>query len=111
MQPIDASLAFGKKLDTATAAGPEQKGSDKGVDQSAGQGNLKVGIDGQLGQWGAGQGQPQMMGAVGVGFDGSSVGFPNMGWNGPGDFNPMMNGMQTVMPNAGWGSFPNAMGK
>ncbi|KAH0558817.1 hypothetical protein GP486_004546 [Trichoglossum hirsutum] len=105
----------GKTLDgenAEKAVESERQGSEMGGQHAVGQEDLKVGIEGQLGQWGAGQGQQQMMSAVGAGFNGSGVGFPNMSWNGPGDFNnPIVNGMQAVMPNAGWGSFPNAMGK
>jgi hypothetical protein len=88
-----------------------RQGGEKDGEQPASQEDLKVGIDGQLGQWGAGQRQQQIMGATGVGFDVSGVGFPNMGWNGPNDFQTMMGPVQPVMPNASWGSFPNAMGK
>ncbi|KAI9837715.1 MAG: hypothetical protein M1819_006648 [Sarea resinae] len=45
----------------------------------------------------------------GFAFDGSNGGFPNMGWNGPGDFNQMMQGMPNGMQNS-WGGFPNMMG-
>ncbi|KAH0544892.1 hypothetical protein FGG08_000972 [Glutinoglossum americanum] len=109
---ISGPTAPSKNLDRENAEKVlelERQGSEAGAQRPASQEDLKVGIEGQLGQWGTGQGQQQMMGAVGVGFDGSGVGFPNMGWNGPGDFNPMINGMQTVMPSANWGSFSNAM--
>ncbi|KAI9782339.1 MAG: hypothetical protein M1839_005212 [Geoglossum umbratile] len=112
-EPTDVISTLGKNLDVENAERamePEQQGGEKGGEQPAGQGGLKVGIEGQLGQWNPGQGQQQMMGAAGIGFDVSGVGFPNMGWNGPGDFQTMMNPVQPVMPNASWGSFPNAIG-
>jgi hypothetical protein len=117
LKPIDGTsglAVLGKTRDgenAEKAVESERQGSEMGGQQTASQEDLKVGVEGQLGQWGVGQGPQQMVGAAGAVFDGSGVGFPNMGWNGPGDFNPVINGMQTVMPSAAWGSFPNAMGK
>lgn len=44
------------------------------------------------------------------GFDGTN-GFPNMGFNGVGDFNQMMQSMPNGMFNPMMGSFSNIMGK
>ncbi len=38
-------------------------------------------------------------------------GFPNMGFNGVGDFNQMMQFMPNGMPNPMMGTFPNIMGE
>lgn len=46
----------------------------------------------------------------GFGFDGTN-GFPNMGFNGVGDLNQMMQSIPNGMLNPMIGSFPNMMGK
>ena len=47
----------------------------------------------------------------GFGFDGTNGGFPNMGFNGMGDFSQMMQFMPNGMPNPMMGAFPNIMGE
>ena len=47
----------------------------------------------------------------GFGFDGTNGGFPNMGFNGMGDFSQMMQFMPNGMPNPMMGAFPNITGE
>jgi len=47
---------------------------------------------------------------AGVGFDGMNGAFPNMGMNGMGDFNQMMQFMPNGMPNNMMGMVPTMMG-
>lgn len=64
---------------------------------------------GQNEQWA--QNNMQGMNIGGFGFDGTSGGFPSMGFNGVGDFNQMMQFMPNGMPNPMMGAFPNMMGE
>ena len=64
---------------------------------------------GQNEQWA--QSNVQGMNIGGFGFDGTSGGFPNIGFNGVGDFNQMMQFMPNGMPNPMLGAFPNMMGE
>ena len=64
---------------------------------------------GQNEQWAASNGLG--MNGVGFGFDGTNGGFPNLGFNGVGDFNQMMQFMPNGMPNNMMGTIPNMMGK
>ena len=81
---------------------------------------------GQNAQWNMQNTAEAMFGNSGMGFDNMNGGFPNvanmgnfngmsgmngMGFNGAGDFNQMMQLMQSGMANNMMGSFPNAMGK
>ena len=54
----------------------------------------------------AGMGQ----GINGYGLSGLNGAFPNMGFNGMGDMNQMMQLMQNGMPNPMMANFPNVMG-
>ena len=47
----------------------------------------------------------------GFGFDGTNGGFPNLGFNGVGDFSQMMQFMPNGMPNPMMNAFPNMMGE
>ena len=53
----------------------------------------------------------QGMNMGGFGFDGTNGGFPNIGFNGMGDFNQMMPFLPNGMPNPMMGTFPNMMGE
>ena len=64
---------------------------------------------GQNEQWAQNNVQGTNLG--GFGFDGTTGGFPSMGFNGMGDFNTMMQFMPNGMPNPIMGAFPNMMGE
>ena len=64
---------------------------------------------GQNEQWAQNNMQGTNIG--GFGFDGTNGGFPNMGFNGIGDFNSMMSFLPNGMPNPMIGAFPNMMGE
>lgn len=65
---------------------------------------------GQSEKWASGNSLGQGINNAGFGFDGTNAGFPNMGFNGVGDMNQMMQFMPTGMPSNIMGSFPNMMG-
>ena len=74
---------------------------------------------GQNAQWSQENSAGPMFGKNGAGFDGVNGGFTNMGmtnninnlgFNGVGDFNQMMQLMPNGMPNNMMGGFPNVMG-
>lgn len=63
-------------------------------------------------QWGANNVPGTVMSNGSFGFDGSTNGgFPNMGFNGAGDFSQMMQFMPNGMQASSLGALPNIMGK
>ncbi|KAI9810706.1 MAG: hypothetical protein M1832_001215 [Thelocarpon impressellum] len=99
--------------DDAAAAEASAKQEQKDLEPHAANGSSQLpGQPAGQGHWSGAQGQQQtqMFNAGGFGMDGVGGGFPGMGWNGQAGFDPMMQAMQTGMPNGAWHAFPNMMG-
>ena len=95
---------------SAQGTGEGGDNQEKGIEGEASTQEQQSSME-QNAQWAANAGLAQGMSNGVFGFDGTNVGFPNMGMNGMGDFSQMMQMMPNGMPNNMMGSFPNAMGQ